>query len=99
MDERVLPEDGAVRWLSVGGTRRGEGWQFGVDLPPTSLYSVLLDDLDVVAVPELAVEVDGAPHEPIARSVVIDDDTLFFGDPEHEISVVPRRDRTTSDQP
>jgi predicted phage baseplate assembly protein len=67
------------------------GWEFGSDLFPTSLYSVLLGVEGVSAVPTLAVYVGRAEQE-LSRPVVVPPDGLLYG-AGHEIAVEPRRDR------
>jgi predicted phage baseplate assembly protein len=68
-----------------------QGWDFARDLFPTSLYSVILAVKGVDSVPHLAIRVDGRPHK-IEEPVVVPDDGLVYGAPDHEIAVVPARD-------
>lgn len=72
------------------------GRDFGRDFAPSSLFSVLLDIEGVAAAPFLSIELDGSPHE---GPVVLDEDQLLFGGDDHEISVVPRAERTTRSIP
>lgn len=67
------------------------GWDFGRDLFPTNLFSVILGVTDVVSVPYLAVMVDGRPHE-INEPVRVTRDGMLYGVEEHEITVVPTVD-------
>ena len=67
------------------------GWEFGADLFPTSLYSVLLGVDGVSAVPTLTLFVGRAEQE-LSQPVVVPPDGLLYG-AEHEITVEPRRDR------
>ncbi len=68
------------------------GWDFGRDLFPTNLFSIILRVDDVVAVPYLAVRVDGQPHD-LNQPVTLARDGLLFGAPDHDIVVVPSVDR------
>lgn len=68
------------------------GWEFGRDLFPTNLYSVILRVEDVVAVPFLEIRVDGQQHE-INMPVTLRGDGLFYGASDHDIVVVPSVDR------
>lgn len=79
--------------------KRGPGREFGRDLVPTSLYSVILGVAGAAAVPVLQVELDGAPWDDLGTSIVLDPDELLHGADDHEITVVPRRERTTRDRP
>jgi predicted phage baseplate assembly protein len=63
---------------------------FGEDLFPTGLYSVLLAVEGVSAVPSLTVFVGRAEHE-LSKPVVVPPDGLLFG-ADHEITVEPRKD-------
>jgi hypothetical protein len=69
-----------------------EGWKFGLELFPTSLFSVIAQVKDVVAVTYLAIRVDGQPHE-MNRPVTLALDGLISSAPDHEIAVVPSVDR------
>jgi predicted phage baseplate assembly protein len=73
--------------------------EFGRDLAPTSLYSVLLGVADVTAVPVLQVELDGSPWDDLGTSIVLEPDELLAGAEGHEVAVVPRTDRTTRGLP
>jgi predicted phage baseplate assembly protein len=75
---------------SSGAQRRG--WDFGRELFPTNLFSVILQVPDVVAVTSLAIRVDGQPHE-LNDPVTLELDGLLFGAANHEIVVVPSVDR------
>jgi predicted phage baseplate assembly protein len=66
-------------------------WEFGADLFPTSLYSVLLGVEGVSAVPTLTIYVGRAEQE-LSQPVVVPPDGLLYG-AEHDITVEPRRDR------
>ena len=77
---------------SVSGSTSGSGWDFGRDLFPTNLFSVILRVEDVVAVPFLEIRVDGQPHE-INDPVTLRGDGLFYGARDHNIVVVPSVDR------
>jgi predicted phage baseplate assembly protein len=68
-----------------------QGWEFGADLYPTSLYSVLLGVEGVSAVPALTVYVGRAEQE-LGEPVVVPADGLLYGT-DHDITVEPRRDR------
>ena len=70
----------------------GVGWEFGRDLFPTNLYSVILGVEDVKAVPFLEIRVDGQQHA-INQPVTLRGDGLFYGASDHDISVVPAVDR------
>lgn len=79
---------------ATGAVTRGgkpSGWDFGRDLFPTNLFSVILGVPDVVAVPSLVVMVDGRPHE-INEPVRVGRDGMLHGVAEHEINVVPTVD-------
>lgn len=67
------------------------GWDFGRELFPTNLFSVILGVADVVSVPSLALFVDGRPHE-TGVPVRVPRDGLLYGSPDHEITVVPAVD-------
>jgi predicted phage baseplate assembly protein len=77
---------------SVGGSTSGSGWDFGRDLFPTNLFSVILGVEDVVAVPFLEIRVDGQPHE-LNDPVTLRGDGLFYGASDHNIVVMPSVDR------
>jgi predicted phage baseplate assembly protein len=66
------------------------GRDFGEDLYPTSLYSVVLGVENVAAVPSLSIVVDGRPHS-LTDPVVVPPDGLLYGTG-HEIVVEPRKD-------
>jgi predicted phage baseplate assembly protein len=68
------------------------GWDFGRELFPTSLYSVILGVEDVVAVSFLQIRVNGQEHN-INDPVTLMGDGLFYGAPDHEIAVSPAVDR------
>jgi predicted phage baseplate assembly protein len=68
------------------------GWEFGLDLFPTNLYSVILEVEDVVRVPFLEIRVNGQ-QQPINQAVTLAGDGLFYGAPDHDIVVVPAVDR------
>jgi hypothetical protein len=64
--------------------------QFGEDLFPTSLYSVIQDVEGVSAVESLTVFV-GRSEQPLSQPIVVPPDGLLYG-ADHEITVEPRRD-------
>ena len=68
------------------------GWDFGRDLHPTSLYSVILGVPDVVSVDSLALTVGTQPWDRLEDPVVLPPDGLFYG-LDHDIAVTPERDR------
>ena len=68
------------------------GWDFGRDLHPTSLYSVILGVPDVVSVDSLALTVGTLPWDRLEDPVVLPPDGLFYG-LDHDIAVTPERDR------
>lgn len=71
---------------------RTGGWQFGLELYPTNLYSVILGVDDVAAVHNLAITVNGCPHDDNTEPVVVPRDGLVYGVDDHEIVVVPQKD-------
>jgi predicted phage baseplate assembly protein len=77
---------------------RGPGREFGRDLAPTSLYSVILAVPGVISVPVLQVELDGSPWDDLSVSIVLDPDELLYG-AGHKITVVSREERTTQGLP
>ena len=64
---------------------------FGADFYPTSLYAVLLASPDVVSVENLAITVDGLPHEPTDPVVVLPGGLTYGGD--HQVVTSPARNR------
>lgn len=72
---------------------------FGRDLAPTGLYSVILGVDDVTAAPVLQVELDGSPWDNLGVPIVLDPDELLVGAAGHEVAVVARTDRTTRGRP
>ena len=68
------------------------GWDFGRDLHPTNLYSVILGVPDVVSVDSLALTVGTLPWDRLEDPVVLPPDGLFYG-LDHDIAVTPERDR------
>jgi predicted phage baseplate assembly protein len=64
---------------------------FGEDFYPTSLYRAILDVLDVVAVPNLSVSVDGLPYQ-LTDVVTLKPNELLAsaGDSSYLLTVVPR---------
>lgn len=79
------------------GARAGR--EFGRDFAPTGMYSLILGVPGVASVPGLQIEVDGAPWDDLAESLLLDPDQLVYGADDHEIAVVPRRERTTGGLP
>lgn len=69
-----------------------EGWKFGLELFPTSLFSVIAKVKDVVAVTSLEIRVDGQPHDR-SQPVMLALDGLVSSAPDHTIEVVPSVDR------
>jgi hypothetical protein len=76
---------------SASGASQSTGWDFGRELFPTNLFSVILGVSDVVSVPYLQLFVDGRPHE-ASEPVRVTRDGLLYGSPDHEITVVPAVD-------
>jgi predicted phage baseplate assembly protein len=74
---------------SVG--HRGSGWEFGQELYPNSLYSVILEVEGVAAVRRLSLVVNGRPHDTLEQPVVVPEDGLVYGT-DHEITVEPLTD-------
>jgi hypothetical protein len=66
-------------------------WTFGQELYPTSLYNTILDVTEVREVLNLAVFVDGRPHEDLRQPVILPPDGLLYGKG-HLIRVVPYQD-------
>jgi hypothetical protein len=75
--------------LGGGGEGREQGWPFGQDLHPTCLCREILEVADVVAVPRLALLVNGRPHDDLSQPVVVPPDGLLYGAAEHQITVIP----------
>ena len=67
-------------------------WNFGEDLHPTNLFSVIRGVAGVAAVPRIFVLVNGQPHENLSEAVVMPRDGLVYG-AGHEITVEPVTDR------
>jgi len=67
------------------------GWDFGRDLHPTNLYSVILGVADVVSVDSLALTVGTQPWDQLEEPVALPPDGLFYG-VDHEITVTPEQD-------
>lgn len=76
-----------------GDRPRGPGRDFGRDLAPTSLYSVIGRVPGVASVPHLEVDLDGGPWDDLGVSIVLEPDELLYGADDHEIAVVPRQER------
>lgn len=72
--------------------RTKEGRPFAQELYPTSLYHVILGVENVAAVYNLAVTVNGHPHEDNTAPVPVPLDGLVYGVDDHEIVVVPQKD-------
>ncbi len=66
-------------------------WPFDLDLVPTALYGVILDAEGVKNVLDLAILVDGLPHEDLTEAVPVPDNGLIYGI-DHQITVVERED-------
>lgn len=76
------------------GEREGDGWPFGKEFYPNSLYHVILNVKDVVAVSlPPSVIVNGRPITDLNDPIIIPIDGLVFSAEDHEIVVVPVRDR------
>ena len=65
------------------------GSDFGLELFPTSLYNVILDDDDVRAVRSLAVTVDGVPWPNLNDPISVPAWGMVCGVPQHDILVEP----------
>ncbi|WP_086930823.1 putative baseplate assembly protein [Agarilytica rhodophyticola] len=65
---------------------------FGLDLVPTSLFGVVLAVEGVRAVLDLALLVNGLPHDDLTEVVVLPPDGLVYG-ANHQITVVELEDR------
>jgi predicted phage baseplate assembly protein len=65
------------------------GWNFGQELYPTNLFSVLLKAPDVVAVENLRVFVDNQPHDDLNQPVQVGPEGLIYGAANHDITVKP----------
>ena len=74
-----------------------DNWQsgsgFGRALFPTSLYNIILDEKDVMAVSDLALEVDGVPWDSIEKLVVVEPWGMVCGVAQHNIVVEPFKAR------
>lgn len=82
---RSLPPQGnATRAARVGTGRR-----IGENLVPTDLFGVIQQRADVKSVTSLAVRVNGQPHEPLNKTIIVPDDAMLYGTPDHDIVVVP----------
>ncbi|HEY0606881.1 MAG TPA: putative baseplate assembly protein [Herpetosiphonaceae bacterium] len=68
------------------------GWEFGDDLHPTTLYSVIQGVAGVHSVRSLSLIVDGRPHDQMGEAVTLKPDELVYGR-NHTIVVVPMSDR------
>ena len=60
---------------------------------------MILDVTDVASVPQLQVDLDGSPWDDVGAPIVLDADELLYGADDHEITAVPRQDRTTRGLP
>jgi hypothetical protein len=89
---RTFADSPAAAGETTTPTTPSQGWDFGRDLFPTNLYSVILGVEDVVAVPFLEIRVDGQQHA-INDPVTLRGDGLFYGAADHDIVVVPAVDR------
>lgn len=69
-----------------------EGWPFGRDLSPTSLFGVILQVRDVSTVRSLTLRVEGKPHTAPTLPVKVPRDGLIYSAGEHDINVVRRLD-------
>jgi hypothetical protein len=69
-----------------------DGWAFGEDLHPTSLYGVMLKVKGVHSVKNLSLIVDGRPHDNIQEPVQLKPYELVYGG-DHMLVVVPMEDR------
>jgi predicted phage baseplate assembly protein len=76
----------------LGQNANGRRWDFGDELFPTSLYSIILDVDGVDAVRDLALTVNGQPHDDITDPVIVPPDGLLYGVDDHGIVVIPSQD-------
>ncbi|HEX5837963.1 MAG TPA: putative baseplate assembly protein [Anaerolineales bacterium] len=70
------------------------GSDFGLDLIPTNLYSVIRSVADVQQVSHLALTVRGSPHEPVYKTYTVRSYQMVYGVAQHDIKVEPFVDRT-----
>lgn len=73
---------------SAGSAAPQQGWDFGEDLYPTSLFGAILGVPGVMAVPSMSITVNGQPHDDLSQAIVVPADGLVYGTG-HRISVVP----------
>ena len=78
------PDDSGPR-----ATRKGEGRPIGENFTATDLFGVIQRVPFVKTVVSLAVRVNGQPHQPLAKPIIVPADAMVYGTPDHEISVVP----------
>ena len=67
-------------------------WEFGADLHPTNLFSVIRNVEGVTSVVRLSLRVNGQPHDLLSDPVVLTPDALVYGEG-HDITVQPATDR------
>jgi hypothetical protein len=67
-------------------------WEFGADLHPTNLFSVIRNVEGVTSVVRLSLRVNGQPHDLLSEPVVLTPDALVYGEG-HDITVQPATDR------
>jgi predicted phage baseplate assembly protein len=67
--------------------------EFGLDLYPNRLFSVIQSVANVKAVSGLQVYIDGQLQPGLEQAVVLDDDEMLFGATDHDITVTPYRDQ------
>jgi predicted phage baseplate assembly protein len=66
---------------------------FGVDFYPSTLFRIILDVDDVVAVPKLEVYVDNTLARDVATAIPVPPNGLLYGDAHHELNVLPSVER------
>jgi predicted phage baseplate assembly protein len=72
---------------STAGTGEPSGRDFGLDLYPTSLFSVIQNVPNVKAIESLAV--NGLEGQELNRPIELKPDMLVYGSTDHEITIVP----------
>jgi predicted phage baseplate assembly protein len=70
------------------------GSDFGLDLIPTNLYSVIRRVEDVRQVTYLVLNVQGLPHEPLDEPYTVRSYQMLYGVEQHDIKVEPFEDKT-----
>jgi hypothetical protein len=69
-----------------------DGWPFGRDFYPSSLFGVILGVPGVLAVPSLTISVDGQPRDPSLPFVEVPRDGLIASAGDHVIRIKPALD-------